>query len=219
MTYKNNKYEYKLKPVGNTVIPPTIDIISSLGASITVPVEGIETPQPPGQASNPSPANGAGNVDVNANLGWSAGSQADSHSVYFGTSPNPPLVSGNQSGTSYDPGELATLTTYYWRVDEVNALGTTSGTEWSFTSADATAGDTIVITKAEWKASRSELKVEATSTGAPGAVLTVQGFGAMSYDSRKNKYKFSLRPVSSDPGTVTVISDLGGSATATVIVK
>ena len=77
--------------------------------------------------------------------------------------------------------------------------------------------DTVVITRAEWKASKSELKVEATSTAAPDALLTVQGFGPMTYDSRKNKYKFALQPVSSNPGTVTVISSLGGSSTVTVI--
>ena len=136
--------------------------------------------------------------------------------MYFGTSTNPPLVSGNQAGTSYEPGELTTLTTYFWRVDEVNALGITSGVEWTFTTADATTGDTIIITKAEWKAGKTELKVEATSSGAPAAVLTVEGFGSMTYNSRKNIYTFADRTVSNNPGTVTVTSDLEGSATATV---
>ena len=76
---------------------------------------------------------------------------------------------------------------------------------------------TVVITRAEWKARRSELKVEATSSAAPGAILTVQGFGAMTYDSRKNLYKLALQTVSSNPRTVTVISSSGGSSTTTVI--
>ena len=87
---------------------------------------------------------------------------------------------------------------------------------WSFTTRDAAPVDTVVITKAEWKASRNELKVEATSSGAPAAVLTVEGYGQMTYDSRKNKYKFGLKSVTSNPGTVTVSSSLGGSATETV---
>jgi hypothetical protein len=58
--------------------------------------------------------------------------------------------------------------------------------------------------------------VEATSTGAPAAVLTVQGFGQMDYDAGKNKYTFLLKPVNTYPGTVTVVSDLGGSATKSV---
>ena len=70
-----------------------------------------------------------------------------------------------------------------------------------------------------WKASKSELKVEATSTAAPAAILSVQGFGQMDYDSRKNKYRITLRPVSSNPGTVTVLSDFGGSATTTVTLR
>jgi PKD repeat protein len=216
MTYKRNSYEFKLRPVGNTVIPPTVEIISSLGASLTVPVEGIEPPQLPGAASNPSPADGASGVDVNASLNWSAGAQAESHDVHFGDTQNPPLVSAGQAGASYDPGQLDTSTTYYWRVDEVNSLGTTAGAEWNFTTGDGTTQESVVITKAEWKSSRSELKVEATSTAAPAAVLQVNGYGEMNFDSRKGKYIFTQRPVSANPGQVTVISSEGGSATATV---
>jgi len=40
----------------------------------------------PGQATNPSPANGATNVSITADLSWTAGSGATSHDVYFGTS-------------------------------------------------------------------------------------------------------------------------------------
>jgi hypothetical protein len=47
-------------------------------------------------------------------------------------------------------------------------------------------------------------------------VLTVQGFGQMNYNSGKNKYKIVFKPVSADPGSVTVVSDLGGSAAKTV---
>lgn len=129
----------------------------------------VAAPQPPGQASNPSPGDGATDVGINADLSWTAGSQADTHNLYFGTSANPPQVSANQVETTYEPGALSKLTTYYWRVDEVNELGTTTGATWSFTTCDGAPADTIVITKAEWKASRSELKVEATSTEAPDA--------------------------------------------------
>jgi hypothetical protein len=44
---------------------------------------------------------------------------------------------GNQEGTGFDPGMLAYDTTYYWRIDEVNDAGTTTGVEWSFTTAAA----------------------------------------------------------------------------------
>jgi PKD repeat protein len=221
MTFSKGKYEFKLRPVGDMVIPTTIDIESSGGGMITVPVVGApeppQPPAPPGQAGSPSPANGAIDVSVKANLGWSAGSQADTHNVYFGTT-NPPSDSENQSGTSYDPGALAASTTYYWRVDEVNAVATTTGVAWNFTTGEAGSGDTVVITKAEWKANRSELKVEATSSGAPGAVLSLVGYNQMIYDSRKNIYKLTLRP-EANPGMVTVSSDQDGSASKAVTVK
>jgi len=94
-------------------------------------------PQPPGQAANPSPANGATAVSVNADLSWSAGSGATSYDVYFGqdSTPDSGEFQGNQTGTTFDPGTLANDTTYYWRIDSVNAAGTTTGNVWSFTTA------------------------------------------------------------------------------------
>ena len=97
---------------------------------------GPPPPDPPGQASSPSPADGAADVSNSATLGWAAGSDTTSHDVYFGTSATP-AFQGNQSGTSYDPGSLLDSTTYYWRIDEVNANGTTTGNTWSYTTAAA----------------------------------------------------------------------------------
>jgi len=88
---------------------------------------------PPGQASNPNPADGATEVSTTADLSWTAGSGATSHDVYFGTT-NPPPFIGNQAATTFDPGTSAPSTTYYWRIDEVNAWGKTTGTVWHFTT-------------------------------------------------------------------------------------
>ncbi|MDF1548738.1 MAG: T9SS type A sorting domain-containing protein [Bacteroidales bacterium] len=90
----------------------------------------------PGQASNPSPSNGATNVSRNIDLSWTAGSSTTSRNVYFGTdnTPDASELQGNQVGTTFDPGTLTENTTYYWRIDEVNAQGTTTGTVWSFTT-------------------------------------------------------------------------------------
>jgi hypothetical protein len=92
----------------------------------------------PEQATDPDPAHLAVDVAVNKILGWTAGAGATSHNVYFGTDPSPDAgeFQGNQPGTSFDPGILETNTTYYWRIDEVNALGTTSGVVWSFTTSN-----------------------------------------------------------------------------------
>ena len=81
---------------------------------------------PPGKATTPNPANGATGIGITTDLGWAAGSGATSHDVYFGTS-SPGTFRGNQASTSYDTGTMANNTPYYWRIDEKNAGGTTTG--------------------------------------------------------------------------------------------
>jgi hypothetical protein len=80
-----------------------------------------------------SPANGATGVSMSTSISWTAGSGATSHDVYFGTT-STPTFKVNQTGTSYNPGSLTANTKYYWRIDEKNANGTTTGTVWSFTT-------------------------------------------------------------------------------------
>ncbi|MBN1788167.1 MAG: agmatine deiminase family protein, partial [Sedimentisphaerales bacterium] len=95
-----------------------------------------ENTSPPDPASDPDPTNGATDISINADVSWTAGAGATSHDVYFGTDSTPDSGEfiGNQSGTTYDPGTLSYNTTYYWRIDEKNANGTTTGTVWSFTT-------------------------------------------------------------------------------------
>ncbi len=93
-------------------------------------------PQPPGQAANPNPATGASGIGITNDLSWSAGSGATSHDVYFGTT-SPGTSQGNQTATTFDTGTMTYSTTYYWRIDEKNANGTTTGVVWSFTTAAA----------------------------------------------------------------------------------
>jgi hypothetical protein len=85
----------------------------------------------PGQATSPNPSTGATNVSITQDIGWTAGSGATSHIVYFGTS-SPGTLQGEQAGTTFDTGTMSNNTTYYWRIDEKNAGGITTGTVWSF---------------------------------------------------------------------------------------
>jgi hypothetical protein len=87
----------------------------------------------PGQASNPNPPNGSSISNLDYDLSWTAGSYTTSHDVYFGTS-NPPPFIHNQNDTTYDPGTMTSFTTYYWRIDEINQWGKTTGVEWSFST-------------------------------------------------------------------------------------
>lgn len=86
----------------------------------------------PGLASNPNPADGATGIDLTVDLSWTAGYGTTSHDVYFGTS-NPPPFIRNQTAATFDPGTIAPGQ-YYWRIDEVNSGGATTGTVWSFTT-------------------------------------------------------------------------------------
>ncbi len=103
----------------------------------------------PVKANSPMPRNGATGVKLTPALKWGAGDYAASHEVYFGTEEdavrNATATSPEYVGTkalgdeSYDPGQLAWHTTYYWRVDEVNNTHPASpwvGSLWSFTTGD-----------------------------------------------------------------------------------
>jgi hypothetical protein len=93
----------------------------------------------PEQATNPDPADAETDVVVTKTLSWTAGLGAVSHNVYFGTDPSPDAgeFQGNQAGTTFDPGTLVANVTYYWRIDEVNLQGVTTGVVWSFTARPA----------------------------------------------------------------------------------
>jgi len=96
-------------------------------------------------ATNPTPADGARNV-MTPLVTWNPGDTAVWHDVYFGTNPTLGTAEfmGRQPFAMYwhAPG-IAPMTTYYWRVDEVEADGTTihSGDVWSFTAAALSACD------------------------------------------------------------------------------
>jgi hypothetical protein len=88
---------------------------------------------PPAKSANPNPPDAATNVSVIPTLSWESGTDTVSHDVYFGTT-SPGTFQGNQTANTFRPGNLAQDTVYYWRIDEKNALGTTTGDVWSFTT-------------------------------------------------------------------------------------
>jgi len=99
------------------------------------------------KASSPEPKDGTLHPDTWANLTWAAGDTAVSHDFYFGT--NFDDVNDGAAGTFQGnltddfaivgfpgfpiPEGLAAGTTYYWRIDEVEADGNVQkGDTWSF---------------------------------------------------------------------------------------
>lgn len=92
----------------------------------------------PGKAINPSPANGATGVPLDATLSWVNGGQTSRHDVYFGTTPT--LGASDLQRTHafapFSPGGLSAGRRYYWRIDAKNNSGTTTGDLWTFITAD-----------------------------------------------------------------------------------
>jgi hypothetical protein len=88
------------------------------------------------ESSNPDPADGAKIMETLAILTWSPGPFGAEFDVYFGTNPEPgeaELV-GRVAEATHIVTDLAKGQTYYWRVDDVEADGTTihTGNVWSF---------------------------------------------------------------------------------------
>ncbi|MBN2313515.1 MAG: choice-of-anchor D domain-containing protein [Sedimentisphaerales bacterium] len=110
---------------------------------VTVPITNLI-------AHNPNPAKGAIHMDTWASLSWEAGDTAVSHDIYFGESftdvqdGTGDTFRGNQTSTFFVvgypgfpyPDGLVPGTTYYWRIDEVEADGVTkhTGVVWNFTT-------------------------------------------------------------------------------------
>ncbi|MHC4316833.1 MAG: hypothetical protein ACYSW3_30700, partial [Planctomycetota bacterium] len=98
-------------------------------------------------------AKGAVDVSPTPILKWTPASLAASHEVYLGADADAvanatkasPEYKGSQTlgEENYDAGKLDLLTTYYWRVDEVNS--TNPGSPWVGNIWDFTTGDFLVV--------------------------------------------------------------------------
>ncbi|UCG56702.1 MAG: hypothetical protein JSU70_17780 [Phycisphaerales bacterium] len=171
-------------------------------------------------AGGPSPADGAECVSTDADLSWSAGSTASEHEVYFGTSET--AVAGATTAstefkgsqpllqTTHEPGNLTSDTTYYWRVDEVEAGGTVrhKGKVWSFTTlADIPISDPNLV--GWWKfdgVCGGAIAIDSSGYGHHGTIigdpLWIEGYerGALEFDGRDDYVEL---PIGSVIGSLT----------------
>jgi hypothetical protein len=116
----------------------------------------VVTAQPPDPnfARFPFPSHLSENVEPDVILSWTSGVNAVWHDVYFGTDFNDVNDAGTTSDiyegrqpeiqNTFDPNGLELLTTYYWRVDEING-GTWKGKVWSFTTRSAIIDPNMVL--------------------------------------------------------------------------
>jgi hypothetical protein len=112
--------------------------------NITLIANEFTPPIPPGQATNPTPTNGATDVPTQILLRWDAATGATSYEVFLGneesiSSIGIPLTAWINS-PDLIPGEV-----YLWRVDAINDAGVTTGELWSFiTEGGSEARDAIL---------------------------------------------------------------------------
>jgi hypothetical protein len=95
---------------------------------------------PPRTAYAPEPTDGAELIETDVLLSWTGGFDAKLHTIYFGDNFDDVdnATGGLPQGTAtYSPGTLKMAHTYYWRVDEFDAVETYKGDVWSFTTVGA----------------------------------------------------------------------------------
>ena len=127
----------------NNLVPydnQTILLSTKIGYVVDLHVNATVPNQPPNEPINPSPSDGATDVDIGASLGWfcdDPDGDPVTYDVYFGTTSSPPKVVSNQSSTTYYPGLMNYDTKYYWKVVAWDDHSTSNtGLEWDFTTKE-----------------------------------------------------------------------------------
>ena len=126
-------------PVGGTCTTANCGAGILNAAAAVNAAQNPSTPPAPGAFNKTSPANGATRIRANTvNLQWNASSNVVSYQYCIDTSNNNTCNTAwvnVGAATSARPTGLAGGTTYYWQVQAINSVGTTSangGTWWNF---------------------------------------------------------------------------------------
>ncbi len=97
--------------------------------------------QPPNEPSNPTPVDNAIDVNTSIELNWNCTDPDGdnlTYDIYFGTSNNPSMIAGSQSGNSYLIDLLENNSTYFWKIIAKDGKGgETEGAIWNFTTKDS----------------------------------------------------------------------------------
>lgn len=148
------------------------------------------------------PPDGARDVNPSAppTLMWKS-LYATSYDVRFGTAAPPPLVSFNQSGTSFTPpSPLAANTSYFWQIVARNSAGAIDGNTWQFVTGTPSSS---VPPPSPWASQDIGPPDVAGSVSFANDAFTVRGGGTIWGTS--DTFRFVDQPVSGD---VTVVARL-----------
>ncbi|MFH1227842.1 MAG: DUF2341 domain-containing protein [Planctomycetota bacterium] len=176
---------------------------------------GIPIPQPapvPDQVTSPVPADNAANVPFPQQLSWASAAGADSYDVYFGLTCTGWTAVTNTTTTGYNPGPLSYNTAYYWRIDAINAVGTTAGQAWSFQTVAnqaptlAAIGDKIVseaslLTFAICATDPEGASLAYSASGLPAGAAFITSTGTFSWTpnfTQANSYNATFRATDAD---------------------
>ncbi len=120
----NTTYQFRL-----TAADESAEALPAISAAYkTLPV-----PTAPSVPSAPSPGHSSDYADTTSvTLTWEGSENSDYYKLYFGSSPEQLSLLDSLSTTLLSLDSLLSGTSYYWRVDAVNALGSTEGDLWSF---------------------------------------------------------------------------------------
>ncbi|MBR4329656.1 MAG: hypothetical protein IKP71_07360 [Candidatus Riflebacteria bacterium] len=137
------------------------------GAQTAGPIWQFSTVEPenniPTYASITEPQDGASEISVSQKLRWTAYDEDGDtlyYDVYFGTDPNPELVSASQPSQIYDPGTLLNATKYYWRVVVSDGRVANPRSDiWSFTTEEVTDEKPYVVSVTTPTSTTSPLRV------------------------------------------------------------
>jgi len=87
-------------------------------------------------AVNPSPADGAAAVSIDADFSWLEAEFANSRDLWFGKTGAMEKIEQSPEGPAFDAGTFEFGQTYEWRVDQIGPSGSVTGRTWTFTAAD-----------------------------------------------------------------------------------